>query len=330
MSTASRMRARRPVTSAVYPARVEQRVMAWEEWREAERLHAAAVDDLTGDHLARRRTGRNHPIEDFLFVYYRHRPGQLRRWHPGPGVTLLGEDTTGREAWPFYRRTDDGIGLDVSAYLHRRGGTVRFVRELLAATADRPPRLACFGLHEWAMVYGLAPGEQRHESLPLRLTEAETDAVVETSTIRCSHFDAFRFFTDGARPLNTLAPTPETQVANEQPGCLHATMDLYKWATKLGPAVPGSLLVDTFRLARRARELDMRASPYDVSGLGYDAVPIETPEGRTEYVTRQRELAADAEGVRGRLLSLCADLEQISTRLACPHPGPEPPSTRGE
>lgn len=282
--------------------------MAWEEWREAERLHAAAVDELTGAHLERRRTGRSHPIEDFLFVYYRHRPGQLRRWHPGPGVVLAGEDTTGRAEWPFYVRTAEGVTLDVAAYLDRRGDAVRFVHDLLAATASRAPRLACFGLHEWAMVHGLQPGEQRHESLPLRLTQAETDEVVESSTIRCSHYDAYRFFTGSARPLNTLCPTRETQIENEQPGCLHATMDLYKWATKLGPAVPGSLLLDTFRLARRARELDMQASPYDVSGLGYDAVPVETPEGRAKYVALQRDLVDRATPVRAALVDLCAGL----------------------
>ena len=282
--------------------------MAWEEWREAERRHSAAVDELTGDHLERRRTGRSHPIEDFLFVYYRHRPGQLRRWHPGPGIVLAGEDTTGRAGWPFYVTTSEGVTLDVEAYLERRGEAVRFVHDLLAATASRPPRLACFGLHEWAMVHGLRPGERRHESLPLRLDQAETDAVVESATIRCSHYDAYRFFTDSARPLNTLRPGRETQIENEQPGCLHATMDLYKWATKLGPAVPGSLLLDTFRTARRARVLDMQASPYDVSGLGHEAVPVETPEGRAEYVTRQRRLVEEAEPIRRRLIDLCAAL----------------------
>ena len=57
----------------------------------------------------------------------------------------------------------------------------------------------------------------------------------------------------------------------EQPGCLHAAMDVYKWATKLGPLVPGDLLLDCFELAREIRRTDMQASPYDVSSYGLDA-----------------------------------------------------------
>lgn len=305
-------------------------ILTRDEWLRREDAHRERADGLTASHRDRVARGEKHPVWDFLFTYYGYKPAQLRRWHPGAGVELA--DASERVTWRWYSpgMSPGGAIPDAQRFAAEKPELARLVSLMLRRTGSRPGQFGCFGLHEWAMVYGLAPGEQRHESLPLRLTQAETDAVVETSTIRCSHFDAFRFFTDGARPLNTLAPTRETQVANEQPGCLHATMDLYKWATKLGPAVPGSLLVDTFRLARRARELDMRASPYDVSGLGYDAVPIETPEGRTAYVTAQRELVADAEGVRARLVGLCAELEQVSTRLACPHPGPEPPSTRGE
>jgi hypothetical protein len=39
-------------------------------------------------------------------------------------------------------------------------------------------------------------------------------------------------------------------------------------------------VVGRFRLARDVRELDMRASPYDLADLGYPPVRIETPEGR--------------------------------------------------
>ena len=38
-------------------------------------------------------------------------------------------------------------------HLRARSDTVRFVARLLRATAARPARLNCFGLHEWAMVY---------------------------------------------------------------------------------------------------------------------------------------------------------------------------------
>ena len=155
------------------------------------------------------------------------------------------------------------------------------------------------------MVYRQA--EHRHD-LPLRLGQAGTDAVVEGHRIRCSHFDAFRFFTPEAAPLNQLRPSRETQPALEQPGCLHANMDLLKWALKLGPAVPGELLLDCAELARDVRLLDMQASPYDVSSLGEPAVAIETPEGKAEYVGRQRELAERSAPLRARLLEVCEAL----------------------
>jgi hypothetical protein len=78
-------------------------------------------------------------------------------------------------------------------------------------------------------------------------------------------------------------------------------MDLYKWAYKLLPAVPSELLVDCFVLARQIRELDMRASPYDLTDLGYLPVRIETVAGKAEYVAAQRDFAARAQVLRRRL-----------------------------
>lgn len=59
--------------------------------------------------------------------------------------------------------------------------------------------------------------------------------------------------------------------------CLHAGMDIYKWTMKLGPLVPGELLLDTFDLALDIGRVDMQASPYDVSEYGLPPVKIETP-----------------------------------------------------
>ena len=114
-----------------------------------------------------------------------------------------------------------------------------------------------------------------------------TDQVVESHKIACSHFDAFRFFTDARRaPLNVLQPTRESQPALEQGGCLHANMDLYKWASKLMPFTPSALVLDCFELARDIRTLDMRASPYDLAALGYCAGADRNP-GRQSRVRRR-------------------------------------------
>jgi hypothetical protein len=196
------------------------------------------------------------------------------------------------------------VRVDVPAFVTRRGEALGHVRALLAATASRPAQLGCFGLHEWAMVYRQGPDDVRHAAWPLRLRAAGTDAVVEAHRIRCSHFDAYRFFTAAAAPRNTVRPTRADTVALEQPGCLHATMDLYKWAYKLSPAVPSGLVVDAFELARDVRELDMRASPYDLTALGHAPVRIETTEGKAEYVAAQRAFAGRGGALRERLLAV--------------------------
>jgi len=273
------------------------------EWRPLEAAHNARIDAVTAGHLSRRRGARTHPVDDFLFTYYMHSPNQLRRWHPGVGVVL--EGAVERAEWKFYRYADGAATLDVDDFLSTRVATVRFIRELLSASAGRPAQLGCFGLHEWAMVYRQTPDQRRHTDWPLRLGQAGTDEVVESHPIRCSHFDAYRFFTDPARPLNALAPTRDSQLAMEQPGCLHATMDLYKWAYKLSPAIPSDLTADCFDLARRVRVLDMRAAPYDLRPLGYEPVKIETVEGKATYIEAQRDFAARARGLRVSLIDAC-------------------------
>jgi hypothetical protein len=153
------------------------------------------------------------------------------------------------------------------------------------------------------MVYRQAEA-RRHDAWPLRLEPAEIAKMIEERGVRCSHFDAFRFFTPAARPLNLLQPSRDRQHALEQPGCLHANMDLYKWSYKLTPLVGSATVVDCFELARDIRTLDMRASPYDLSDLRYEPVRIETPEGRAAYAVAQKAFAERAAPLRSRLLTI--------------------------
>lgn len=279
-------------------------ILAEEEWRARQAAHEARVDALVGPHLSRRRAGVAHPVHDFLFTYYSFKPAQLRRWHPGAGVVLGGSPP--HAEWTGYEAVPGGVAVAPSM-VARRSSTAEWVRALLTATASRPAHTGCFGLHEWAMVYRTRPGDVRHEAYPLRLGHSGTDEVVEAHQLRCSHVDAFRFFTDDARPRNALTPSRELQPVLEQPGCLHAGMDLYKWAYKLVPLLPSELVADAFELAAEIRELDMRASPYDLSGLGYEPVRIETTEGKREYVERQRDFAARGADLRERLLEQLAE-----------------------
>lgn len=268
--------------------------------QELERAHEDRADRLTKGWRERAGTDVTHPVEDFLFTYYPYRPRLLRRWHPGGNVVLADAAPTGRATWKWYRVHDNDVSVDTDALWAAKGQSIRFITTLLARTAARPGNFGCFGLHEWAMVYRTP--EHRHD-VPLRLGAEVTDQVVEANRITCTHFDAFRFFTPDAVGLNRQSPTRENQPAMEQPGCLHAGMDVYKWAIKLGPLVPGDLLLDAFELAADIRELDMRASPYDLSAWGYPPVPIETPAGKADYVRQQRSFAVRSNAMRSRLVT---------------------------
>lgn len=286
-------------------------------WQAAQRRHQERVDGWTAGWLYRRDRGRAHPVEDFLFTYYPVRPARLRRWHPGPGRLLAGDDTP-RAQWRFYRRVPDGTVLDVAAFLAARGPAVADTLALLTATAHRAGQFRCFGLHEWAMVYRLDDTQRRHEAWPLRLGAAGTNAVVDSHELRCSHFDAYRFFTEAASPRNAVPLSRERQLDHEQPGCLHAAMDLYRWSATLAPAVPSDLTADCFELARAARELDMRASPYDLSALGYEPIRIETAEGKAEYVGQQRVIAERARHLRQELIDQLRALTAQANRVIQP------------
>ena len=275
-------------------------------WRELEDAHHAHADALTADHRARTARHEKHPVWDFLFQYYSYKPAVLRRWHPGAQAALQDARDAVQASWRWYRTGADGsVALDLDSFRIDRGEGLARVVEVLRATAGRPGRFGCFGMHEWAMVYR---GDEHRHAVPLRLGQAATDDVVEAHELRCTHFDAFRFFTPPAVPRNESLLTRESQVAQEQPGCLHAGMDLYKWAIKLGPLVPGEVLLQAFELARDVRRLDMEASPYDLTDWGFSPVAVETAEGKAEYVRRQRSFADRGTAIRAQLMDAASVL----------------------
>ena len=70
-------------------------------------------------------------------------------------------------------------------------------------------------------------------------------------------------------------------------------------------------MADCFELAWDIRVLDMRASPYDFSGLaGWDHAPVrvETAEGKAEYAAAQRAFAERGAPLRQRLIEECERL----------------------
>ncbi len=251
----------------------------------------------------RRDAGIIHPVEDFLFQYYPFPIALLEKWHPGVGIGL--EWDLPEACSPFtgrcYSAKNRVLVADPDLLPAKRRESLTWILHLLIATRNRPPNFACHGLHEWAMVYS---GKQvRHESVAgLRLPQAEIDELVESRPIHCSHYDAFRHFAPAARSYNRLNPTIEQRIDFEQPGCIHANMDLYKWAAKAMPWIGTELLLTCFELALELRGLDMRASPYDLSAWGCEPILIENSDGRKFYENEQKHLAIKALAARDTLI----------------------------
>ncbi len=283
------------------------------EWKDHAAAHRARAERWTLPARRRRDHGEPHPVEDFLFQYYPYPFVLLENWQPGCGVALewsAAEESAAPRMFSarHYSERDGFLFADPERLSGKERERLIWISELLTAIRDRAPNFACHGLHEWAMVY--RGKEVRHEkTTPLRLPQAEIDALVESRAICCSHHDAFRFFAGEARPMNRLQPTLESRISLEQPGCVHANMDLYKWAAKSMPWIGTELLLDCFELAVELRDLDMRASPYDLTKWGCMPVRIETAEGRRIYEMEQRRLAAAAALLRERLIG---KLEVIS------------------
>lgn len=277
-----------------------------EEWQSRRESHETRVSPWIAPRLARSSRGERHPVDDFLFDYYSYRPGQLRRWHPGAGTLLGGQAAKEFLTSPHYARFDGHVAVSPAALKPQRLQFIRWLLDLLEAVRERPAFFGCAGLHEWAMVY--RSNEMRHPRWPLRLGAAGTAAVVESLPIRCSHYDAFRFFTIPARPLNAVQPKRSDAMHLEQGGCLHANMDLYKWAYKLAPYSPSELVAETFSLAREIRQIDMRASPYDFSAIDLAPIAIETPEGRAAYEGHQRTFSRRAAPLREQIVVLCRSI----------------------
>jgi hypothetical protein len=278
------------------------------EWIAMRRAHSDRIEKLIGPYLRNRSIGAYHPVLDFLFTYYSFKPSHLKRWNPGYGVVLTGDSAEDYAHLASYEPAPGGGYCVPASVLQRRLSAVEFTVGLLSATRERPPNVGCFGLHEWAMVYRGGQSALRHGSVPLRLGHDGTDDVVDSMKLRCTHYDAYRFFTPDAVPRNAVELEPVSRIEREQPGCVHASMDLYKWCYKLSPLIDSSLTTDCFELALAARTVDMRASPYDLSDYGFEPIAIETPSGRSEYVRAQTDLAARAAPLRSELIERCQNL----------------------
>lgn len=276
-----------------------------EEWHARSRAHDERAGALADAFVARRSRREKHPVHDFLFTYYSFSPAKLRQWTPalGEALEITAEDLT-RHPWlgaDCFTIRDGVLSHNIARLTNQARERARWIASLCDAILTRPRNLRCHGMHEWAMVYQQSLEGVRHQGYELRMPPEEVARFVESQPLCCTHYDAFRFFTQPARPLNAFQPVLESRPALEQGACLHANMDIYKWAHKLWPWTGSDLIGDAFLLAIEGRDLDMRASPYDLRALGYDPVPVETAEGRALYEQEQQRLADKAERLRVRL-----------------------------
>lgn len=280
--------------------RFQNRIENETGWRVERDRHIRKIEAILGDYLELREQQVRNPVLDFLFEYYGFRPGLLLRWSPGFEVVL--EKTAFEDISDLVKLqpVPGGFKMDPHVFPAHRADSLKWIIELLETTLALPPSFGCFGMHEWAMVYRTK--KIRHPYIPLRLSADEIDVFVESRPIACTHYDAFRFFTKPARPLNIHQPAKPGRYDLEQSGCLHTNMDLYKWAYKFYPWTPSRLIADTFEMAVETRILDMQASPYDLREYGLNPVKIETDEGRIEYKKRQQDIWKRAIPLREQLL----------------------------
>jgi hypothetical protein len=280
-------------------------------WLQEKLEHESSTNSWIAPHIERRSQGVKHPVYDFLFEYYSFRASRLIEWSPGAGIVLNGAAPEDFKDKKYFSSHPRGVWIDPGQIPEKRTVFLKWAISFLEQTAKNPARFGCFGLHEWAMVYKTA--DVRHSQARLRLAAEEIAKVVESLPLCCSHIDAYRFFTASAQPLNNFAPTRLTQVENDQPGCIHVNMDLYKFAYKLSPWIRSTILREAFFLAVSAREIDMRASPYDFSEWGFSPIKIETSEGRDEYVSLQKLISEKGKIVRSALLEELYRLQCVTS-----------------
>lgn len=270
------------------------------DWSEQKLRHRTDISELIDDYLERRQHQQKDPVMDFLFEYYAFRPSHLKRWSPGFGVLLEGDSKSDFPNLNELTISGTGAYLNPEQFPDKRKSSLRWILTMLEKSRDKKPSFGCFGMHEWAMVY--KRDKVRHQQLSLRMSKEELAEFVESRPLVCTHFDAFRFFSDPAKPLNRHRLSRKTFADNEQAGCLHTNMDLYKWAFKGFPWIPSNIIREAFKLAVEARYIDMKASPYDLSKQGLDPIKIETETGRREYMEKQQDIYQKSIPIRERLI----------------------------
>jgi hypothetical protein len=270
--------------------------LSLQEWKVLQSEHEFALSEILDPYLEKRSRQMKDPVLDFLFEYYAFRPAHVRRWSPGIGVQLEINSSADLPEVAELTVEENHAWLNPELFPQKRIKALKWTLGLLKGSRNKKPFFGCFGMHEWAMVY--RADDIRHDQIPFRLSNEEIAEFVESRPLLCTHFDAFRFFTDKARPMNRNELSRDNFTEMEQPGCLHTNMDLYKWAFKLFPWISSDIIREAFFNAVETRKVDMQASPYDATEFGLKPIKIETESGRAEYLERQMEIYENSRPVR--------------------------------
>lgn len=290
---------------------ISTRQSVWEEseWTEQMSRHEQLLTGVLDPYLEKRSRQEKDPVMDFLFEYYAFRPSHLVKWSPGIGTVLRFQEESALPEISELAVEDGEARLNPDFFPQKRIRSAQWTLELLEKSAHQKPMFGCFGMHEWAMVY--RAGNVRHEQIPLRLSDEKVAEFVESRPLVCTHFDAFRFFTEQARPMNKHHLKRENFQDFEQAGCLHTNMDLYKWAFKLYPWISSEIIREAFFNALETRKADMQASPYDAREFGLEPIKIETESGRKEYLERQMDIYQHSQPIRHRLIEAYKEVIRI-------------------
>ncbi len=271
--------------------------------------HKRLISPFVNDFRYWRTRGQKHPVYDFLFSYYSFSTGQLLRWSPGTKSKIIYQPGTGEPSFPSLIEWPDHVKIsnnseyvDIHLFPLKRKKFLEWALKYLRITLDRPPVFHCFGMHEWAMVY--KADRRQHPETPFRVSENEISKFVESRQICCTHYDAFRFFTPSSSPLNKVQLRRDEVLEHDQAGCIHANMDLYKFGYKIAPFIPSNLLSRLFILAKNARLIDMKASPYDLSEYDVKPLKLETSDGVEQYVSEQKKIHDESVPLRKELIEV--------------------------
>ncbi len=281
---------------------MQKLTLSKDDWQNQINKHQFILKPYLEPHLQRRHAGIKHPVYDFLFDYYPFRPAQLNYWTPGIMVILEHAVFT-NSFWQRYgKKVGTGLEMNLAKFPRTRLPFLIWGKNYLIETQKRAPFWGCFGLHEWAMLYNSQ--QPKHPQLQMRVSPKILEEVILKYTLVCTHFDAYRFFTPQSIPLNRYSLSRDSSVEFDQSGCLHVNMDLYKMAFKLYPWCSSELIREAFELAWFGREIDMRASPYDLRDFGFEPIEIETETGLQDYLRMQQEIHSRGKPIRGRLINL--------------------------